>query len=204
MPRKAPSDVIEQRVTFGNSECALLKEIQQDMQTASIIKGVASAIPSIGNILIGGGVLMAGYAFYRWAGLDDPIGHAEDAAKDFALWVVSPVTDTAESVLIPRQFTQEGLQNEYQRRLNAINEECNRRSIMYQQIINHPESSPNQKAVATQDLAALEAKCEQQRKAAGTKAVQQAEYMARFWEKAGDGAKAGAWAAIKRQFGILY
>ena len=204
MPRKAPSDVIEQRVTFGNSERALLKEIQQDMQTASIIKGVASAIPSLGNVLIGGGVCMAAYALYRWAGLNDPLGTAEDAAKDFALWVVSPVTDTAESVLVPEQMTRDGIESEYDRQINAINEECNRRGLMYQQIINHPDSSPNQKAIATQDLAALEAKCEQQRKAAGQKAANKAIYMANCWEQAGDDVEAGLWLAMRRRFGIMF
>ena len=75
---------------------------------------------------------------------------------------------------------------------------------MYQQIINHPDSSPNQKAIATQDLAALEAKCEQQRKAAGQKAANKAIYMAKWWEQAGDDVESGLWLAMRRRFGIMF
>lgn len=66
MPRKAPDKVTEHRITFGNLERAFLDQQQEQAKRDSIIKGVASVGPSLGLVIIGGGIVLGAYGLYQW------------------------------------------------------------------------------------------------------------------------------------------
>jgi len=66
MPRKAPDNVTEHRITFGNLERDFLDQQLKQDRTNSIIKGVASVGPSLGLVVIGGGIALGAYAAYQW------------------------------------------------------------------------------------------------------------------------------------------
>jgi len=66
MPRKAPDNVTEHRITFGNLERSFLDQQQEQAKTNAIIKGVASVGPSLGLVVIGGGIVLGAYAAYQW------------------------------------------------------------------------------------------------------------------------------------------
>jgi len=48
MPRKAPSEVTEHRITFGNAERKLIKETSTKMAWGGVAKGVGSAVGGLG------------------------------------------------------------------------------------------------------------------------------------------------------------
>jgi hypothetical protein len=70
MPRKAPTQVIEQRVTLGDLERSqiipLIDETRKIVKTGRIVSQVASATVATGALAIGAGVVITGYAFYQW------------------------------------------------------------------------------------------------------------------------------------------
>jgi len=66
MPRKAPDKVTEHRITFGNLERAFLDQQQEQAKRDSIIKGVASVGPTLGLVVIGGGIVFGAYGLYQW------------------------------------------------------------------------------------------------------------------------------------------
>lgn len=70
MPRKAPTQVIEQRVTLGDLERSqvipLIDEARQLVKTGRIAAQVTGAAVATGVVVAGLGVGLAGYSFYSW------------------------------------------------------------------------------------------------------------------------------------------
>jgi len=69
MPRKAPDNVQEMRVTFGTYERQFVKEIKTDIETGAKIAAVGSVlVPVVLGVSVFAGLAGLGYGIYR--GLD--------------------------------------------------------------------------------------------------------------------------------------
>ena len=69
MPRKAPNQVTEHRITFGNYERQFVTGIKEDVEKAAKVTAVATfAVPVITGAAAVGGLGLLGYGLYR--GLD--------------------------------------------------------------------------------------------------------------------------------------
>jgi len=67
MPRKAPSNVEEHRITFGNAERQLIKSTSNKMAFAEITKGVGAAVGGIGMAgLAAAGLIWVGFSLPDW------------------------------------------------------------------------------------------------------------------------------------------
>ena len=90
MPRKAPDQVQEMRITFGNYERQFVTEIKNDIETAAKVTAAASiAVPVITGVAVAGGLGMLGYGIYRGLdgfsfGIANPL---KDKWGDFKEWV---------------------------------------------------------------------------------------------------------------------
>ena len=86
MPRKAPDQVQEMRITFGNYERQFVTGIKEDIETAAKVTAAASiAVPVITGVAVAGGLGMLGYGIYR--GLDG-----------FSFGLAKPIKDKWEDV----------------------------------------------------------------------------------------------------------
>ena len=95
MPRKAPDQVQEMRITFGNYERQFVTEIKEDIETAAKVTAAASiAVPVITGVAVAGGLGMLGYGIYRGLdgfsfGLANPL---DGKWNDFKEWI-NPLPD---------------------------------------------------------------------------------------------------------------
>ena len=83
MPRKAPSNVEEVRVTLGDFERKQLVEAINAYQTDKIAENVPNFLIGGAAIVASGGVALAAYALWRWLDLGDII---EDIETGFNYW----------------------------------------------------------------------------------------------------------------------
>ena len=153
MPRKAPDNVTEHRITFGNLERAFLDQQQERAKRDSIIKGVASVGPSLGLVVIGGGVALAAYAFWNWAGLTDLPGKIKNSIVDAGTTIGetmlgTTVEEQVESALGP-------LGDEMER----VKKKCREDFEFQSEIANNPNSTPNQKAMAELEMTNITNRC---------------------------------------------
>jgi hypothetical protein len=69
MPRKAPTQIVEQRITFGTYERQFVTGIKEDIEQAAKVTAVATfAVPVITGVAAVSGLGLLGYGLYR--GLD--------------------------------------------------------------------------------------------------------------------------------------
>ena len=69
LPRKAPTEVIEQRITFGNYERQFVTEVKNDIEKSVKLAAVTTvAVPVVLGSAVVGGLGLLGYGLYR--GLD--------------------------------------------------------------------------------------------------------------------------------------
>jgi ABC-type proline/glycine betaine transport system permease subunit len=84
MPRRAPTEIVEQRITFGNYERQFVTEVKNDIEKGVKIATItAVAVPA--SIVIGaiGGLGLLGYGIYR--GMNSyAFGDALDTAVSLA------------------------------------------------------------------------------------------------------------------------
>tara|TARA_R110002096_G_scaffold313771_1_gene508056 strand:- start:595 stop:981 length:387 start_codon:yes stop_codon:yes gene_type:complete len=70
MPRKAPTQVIEQRVTLGDLERSqvipILNETRQLLKSGRVVTQVVAGTTATVGILAAGGIALAGYGVYNW------------------------------------------------------------------------------------------------------------------------------------------
>ena len=83
MPRKAPKEVIEHRITLGDYERKELKEAIDSYRRDKIAENVPNYLLLIPAVGIAGGICVAAYAFYRWCDL------AGDLPATIAGWTAS-------------------------------------------------------------------------------------------------------------------
>jgi len=77
MPRKAPTEVIEHRISFSDKERQQIERVIQTQQANVAIDGVTATLQAAGSALAGGGMLWAAIGLVAWFGG----GKILDAAK---------------------------------------------------------------------------------------------------------------------------
>ena len=82
MPRKAPKEVIEHRITLGDFERKQLVEAIDSYRRDKIAENIPNYFLGVAGIGVAGAVGLAAYAFYKWCDLDLDI---VTAAKNFAM-----------------------------------------------------------------------------------------------------------------------
>lgn len=97
MPRKAPNQVIEHRISFSDFERDRVKELMQLQKTNSAVKGVTSSIQSVGSLVAGGGLLWASVGLVIWFGSGVLLDKAKNAVEN--TWeyinkeIANPISD---------------------------------------------------------------------------------------------------------------
>jgi len=82
MPRKAPKEVIEHRITLGDFERTQLVEAIDSYRRDKVLENIPNYFLGVAGIGVAGAVGLAAYAFYKWCDLDLDI---ITAAKNFAM-----------------------------------------------------------------------------------------------------------------------
>lgn len=68
MPRKAPTEVIEHRISFSDKERQQIERVIQTQQANVAIDGVTATLQAAGSALAGGGMLWAAIGLVAWFG----------------------------------------------------------------------------------------------------------------------------------------
>lgn len=94
MPRKAPKEVVEHRITLGDYERKELKEAIDAYNRDKWLENVPYMIISIGTVGAAAGIGLAAYALYQWLDLPSLKDKFSDWALDFgdtlAEWGIGP------------------------------------------------------------------------------------------------------------------
>jgi len=153
MPRKAPGSVTEHRITFGNKERGFIEEQMKQARTNAIIQGVGSGGLGLGVVVVGGGIALAAFAFYRWAGLTDLPGKILGG-------IVGAGTAIGETILGTTVETQvDKFVGPLTEQMETLKAKCTAALDAQRAIIADPQSSENQKAQATIEGASISQKC---------------------------------------------
>jgi len=79
MPRKAPKEVIEHRITFGDFERKELKDAINSYQQDKILENVPNILMGAAGVVVAGTVAAVGYAVYYWL---DSVPSIVETVKD--------------------------------------------------------------------------------------------------------------------------
>ena len=85
MPRRAPDEVTEHRITFGNYERALITEVKEDLEKSFKVATIAAVAVPFSTVT---GLGLLGYGIYRgldgfsFGALGNPFKGTIQAAKD--------------------------------------------------------------------------------------------------------------------------
>lgn len=82
MPRKAPSDVKEHRITFGNSERGFIEKVATAYQTDKYLENIPNILLGAGVVLAGGGLALGGYTAWVWLTGDKFIDKLKNVTLD--------------------------------------------------------------------------------------------------------------------------
>lgn len=82
MPRKAPKEVIEHRITLGDFERKQLVEAIDSYRKDKIAENIPNYFLGVAGVGAAGAIGLAAYAFYKWCDLDLDI---ITATKNFAM-----------------------------------------------------------------------------------------------------------------------
>lgn len=82
MPRKAPKEVVEHRITLGDFERKQLVEAIDSYQRDKVLENVPNYLLGGAGVIVSGAIGLAAYAFYKWCDLDLDI---VTASKNFAM-----------------------------------------------------------------------------------------------------------------------
>jgi len=137
MPRKAPAEIVEHRITLGNKEREALTEAAALARSNARIQAI-TGISTAGAVVLGAGALaVAGYAFYRWCGLP-VLSYLADPKNTSNLWY---------NYTVLGRYIRDGNTGEaYAKNDARLQSELDRTNA----IINDPNSTDQQKAIATQ------------------------------------------------------
>jgi hypothetical protein len=152
IPRKAPNDVTEHRVTLGNYERQQLKEVIDASQANAYLSNVPNIMLGVAGVGVAAGVGIAAYALWRYVGLGSITDKMRDTVSGFTEGVIFGVDD------IFGGNAQEGLaniENMYAKQQQASKDKMIFRMEQLQAIIDNPASTENmkQQALIDQDIA---------------------------------------------------
>jgi hypothetical protein len=158
MPRTRPDRTEEIRISLSNKERQFVAE---QIQINSNKAWLGPLIGNFGTVVIGTGIVIGGYALWKWVGGFTPIETAKDAAEDFALWVGGGLYKftTGESI----ETTVNRWLKMHQNKMKTIDIKCAERSALPAAIIADPNASDEHKAQAQRELSSIQLECDKQR-----------------------------------------
>lgn len=140
MPRKAPTEVIEQRFSLSNFERTEFKQTLDAQQQIAQIQAVSSGVKSAAMLVGAGAVGVTAYALWWWLGqLKNPI----DLVKDL---FVNPLQLKGEDLV------QENLTNPYLEMKDLIRQKYLVAAQKYDQILADPNALQVHKELAQHEL----------------------------------------------------
>lgn len=152
IPRKAPNDVTEHRVTLGNYERQQLKESVDARQANAYLSNVPNIMLGVAGVGVAAGVGLAAFAFWRWVGLGSVIDRMRDTVAGVTEEIVFGVDDLTGGN-IQQGFA--NIENMDVRDFQSSKNKLILRLDELQVIIDNPASTENmkQQALIDQDIA---------------------------------------------------
>ena len=83
MPRKAPKEVIEHRLTLGDYERKQLEQTVNAYQVDKVLENIPNILQGAGVLLVGGGLALGGYTAWVWLTGDKFISKMKNGTFDF-------------------------------------------------------------------------------------------------------------------------
>ncbi len=140
MPRKAPSEVIEQRFSLSNFERTEFKQTLDALQRNQNLLSVGNGIKSAALVGVAGAAGLVAWALWYYLGqIKSPVAAIED------LLGISEM----------KTVIKQGMENKadtYENRIEVIESEVNRLIAKMQMIIEDPEATPTQKQMAAAEI----------------------------------------------------
>ena len=137
MPRKSADHITEHRITLGLKERELMEQAAARAASGAKISAITQ-MSTAGAVVLGAGALaIAGYAFYRWCGLP-VLSYLMNPENTSNLWYNYTV--------IGRYVRDGNTAEAYAENDRKLQAEIDRTNA----ILNDPNSTENQKAIATQ------------------------------------------------------
>lgn len=100
MPRKAPDQVIEHRISFSDKERQHLQEIINTQKANVAIDGVTSTLQAVGSSLAGGGLLWASIGLVAWFGGGILLDKAKDATSKTWEFINDAIADPISDFIV--------------------------------------------------------------------------------------------------------
>lgn len=95
MPRKAPDNVTEHRLTLGSYERkAIIEPLEKTLNNTAKVTQVAAVAGSVGAVAAGTGIALAAYGLWRWLGAS-PVEELKEALQTGLEKVGGVVIDVA-------------------------------------------------------------------------------------------------------------
>jgi len=151
MPRKAPTDVSEHRITLGDYE---RKEIKKFIEEIQVAKKDSDLLKQAPLIVIAGGVGIAAYSLWRWVGLGSIIDRIQDTVDNVVQSGKDAATFATTGDLTQTQVGGK-LHNDIITSMQLAEAKYQKKLTELQLIINDPNTSPNVKTQAQLDLESL-------------------------------------------------
>lgn len=151
MPRKAPSDVTEHRITLGDYE---RKEIKKFIEETQVAKKDSELLKQAPLVIIAGGVGIAAYSLWRWVGLGSIIDRVTDVVDNAVQRGKDAVTFATTGDVTQTEVGGK-LHNDIIKSMQLAEAKYQKRLTELQSIINDPNTAPNVKTQAQLDLESL-------------------------------------------------
>ncbi len=103
MPRKAPKEVVEHRITFGDFERKELKDAINSYQQDKILENVPNIMLGAAGVVVAGTVAAVGYAVYYWL---DSVPSIVDTVKDTVKDIVGTPQNKVKTAFTKSRYAQ--------------------------------------------------------------------------------------------------
>jgi len=100
MPRKAPNQVIEHRISFSDKERSQIEQIIKTHQTNVAVDGVTATLQAVGSSLAGGGLLWASIGLVAWFGGGILLDKAKDAGSKTWTFINDAIADPISDFIV--------------------------------------------------------------------------------------------------------
>jgi len=158
MPRTRPDRTEEVRISLSNKEREFIAEQIKINQNKTWL---GPLIGNFGTVVIGTGVVIGGYALWKWVGGFSPIDTIKDTVQGWVLGVGGGLYKVVAGESV--EDTVQRWQDVYNAKIEEINEKCAERLKLPKAILNDPNSSENQKAQAQREITQIQMTCDKAR-----------------------------------------
>lgn len=158
MPKKAPDNVIEHRLTFGNIERDAINEFKQNQK---INFGIKSTL-AIGGLAAGVGLGYLAYSVVKYLGVGDIVSDVKNNIEDFAVNAGDDIIETFNSITGSNIKTSQDVADSISRQEMLFNKQEERiqskydaQLALYQAQLATPNLPPSQEAAIRRSIAKL-------------------------------------------------